>query len=241
MKKTVVACACTALLFASCKHTVINGGGGEASETRNMQAFTEIEIEAPVNAVIKVDSNAKTTIVELSGYKSLLGYIKTAIEGKSLHIYRDNGIKFDTDKDVVATITVPAFSALTISGEGDAEVTGGVVGTDFTARVSGEGEVTLDRVDVDNFNCSVAGVGNIKIGGGHAKRASCALSGAGDMELYDMPIDSCDATISGAGEMELNVISSLNASVSGLGGITYKGHPHVVSKVNGVGSVSPAE
>jgi hypothetical protein len=206
-----------------------------------VQPFTEIEIEAPVNAVIKVDSNAKSVNVELSGYKSLLGYIKTANEGNSLHIYRDNGIKFDSDKDVVATITVPAFSALTISGEGDAQVTGSVSGSHFTARVSGEGEVVVDHIDVDNFNCSVAGVGNIKIAGGHAKKASCTLSGAGDMDVYDMTIDSCDATISGAGEMELNVISNLNASVSGLGGITYKGHPNVVSKVNGIGSVSPAE
>lgn len=243
MKKAVLAVSCiiAMLLFASCKHTIIDGTGPQETDKRDVKAFTELEVEAHVNTVIIVDTNIKEAKVEFSGYKSLLPYVKTQLEGKSLHIYCDEHIEFSTDKIVIATITVPSLSALTISGKGDAHITGDVHVPDFTTRVSGEGAVEIDSLYTDNFNCSVAGVGNIKIGGGHAKKANCTLSGAGDMQAYAITIDTCTASISGAGEMELTVTSELTATVSGLGGITYQGHPHVTSQINGVGSVSPAE
>ena len=65
------------------------------------------------------------------------------------------------------------------------------------------------------------------------------MSGAGDLEAYDLVSKYCKITLSGIGSAEIFVEEELEASISGVGGISYRGNPNKVrDDISGLGRIS---
>lgn len=239
MKSLLLILSFAIILFASCGKRVVKGNGNLVSEGRNVSAFTMIDISAPLTATIHVQ-NGVAPSVQLSGYKSLLDEIETTTEGNTLKIKSKDFINFDTDKDVQAVITVASLNDLGIHGAADATVDGIVNGTNFKLKISGAGDVTIERIEVSNLVATISGAGDVKINSGISDKAQFTISGTGNINSYAMQCNDVVAKVSGAGDMQVTAIKSLEAKVSGAGSIHYKGTPALKSETSGIGEIAAA-
>jgi hypothetical protein len=228
------------ILASSCGRRVITGRGAMETQVRPVTAFNMIDISAPLSANIHVQPGAQPS-VKLSGYKNLLDEIHTEVEENTLKISNQNSINFDTDKEITAEITVASLSDLGVHGAGDALVDGDITGTDFKLKISGAGDVSIEKLTVSNLTASISGAGDVEIAGGRASSAKFSISGAGNIKTYDIPVDDVKAKVSGAGDMEVTALRTLEAKVSGAGSIRYKGHPTIKSETSGVGEIAAAD
>ena len=65
------------------------------------------------------------------------------------------------------------------------------------------------------------------------------MSGAGDIEAYDLVSKYCKISLSGIGSAEIYVEDELEANISGVGGIRYRGNPNRVrDDISGLGRIS---
>jgi len=240
MKKRLLAAAAAFILLCSlysCKPVV--GGGPVKSENRAAGSFSAIHISAPVNAVITVQPGAAPS-VQLSGYENLLKEIKTEIRNNELTISLPDGMHVQTDKDVTANITVPALTALDISGASNAEINGKITGNEFTVDISGSGNVTAADISVNKFSIDVSGSGNADITAGNVREAAYEVSGSGSISAFGLQVQDAQASVSGAGNIELTATQKLDADISGAGNVQYKGHPQISQDLSGAGAISEA-
>jgi hypothetical protein len=64
------------------------------------------------------------------------------------------------------------------------------------------------------------------------------VTGVGSVSNGELVSEKCRASVTGVGAAEVNVTQELDASVSGVGKISYEGNPRDVSKsVSGLGAV----
>jgi hypothetical protein len=227
------------LSLLSCKRNVEEGHGEVKTETRNVSRFNAIEISAPIDAIITVDST-KPISVALKGYANLLDKITTTVENNTLVIDKEHVIDLFNDEDLTTTITVPSLSSLSIEGASDADIKGSINGSTFKLKVSGAGDVTIDKLNVDDFESTMSGAGDLHVKGGAVNNASFSVAGAGDVSAYALRAKTVTASVAGAGDVEVTVSDNLNAHVAGVGSISYKGHPQLQSNVNGIGGVEDA-
>ena len=108
---------------------------------------------------------------------------------------------------------------------------------DFNLRVEGAGRFSADSLYVQNLTCDLGGVGKVILGG-KANRAFIKLEGAGKIDSSDLETDSLTAQLRGVGSIKCNPISFLDASLDGVGKITYKEEPKSKrTATNGVGKL----
>ena len=207
----------------SCGRRVVTGKGESATVNGNISGnFTAIDISAPLTAHVHVRPGVQAE-VRFSGYKNLIDEIRTEVEDNTLHIENKHPIQFDTDKDVVADITVGSLSELGIHGAADADVDGEIAGSDFRLVISGAGDVSIDKVNVSNLDAKISGAGNVSIHSGTVGRAEYKVSGAGNISSFGVQANEVKAKVSGTGDIEVYAVKSLDAKVSGAGTIQYKG------------------
>jgi hypothetical protein len=227
------------LSLFSCKRNIEEGHGTVKTETRDVSGFTAIEISAPIDATITVDSTKPVSVI-LKGYSNLLEKITTTVENGTLIIDKEHAIDLFNDEDLTATITVPSLSSLGIAGASDADLKGNISGPSFKLTVSGAGDVTIDKLNVNDFESKMSGAGDLHIKGGVVNNASFKVAGAGDVSAYALRAKIVTASVAGAGDIEVTVSDNLDAHVAGVGSISYKGHPQLQSKVSGIGGVEDA-
>jgi len=232
--------AFAALVITSCGRRTITGRGASTTINRNISgSFQAIDISAPVTAHVHVQPGSAAA-VHFSGYKNLIDALKTNVEGNVLHIESQHSINFDTDKDVVADITVGSLSELGIHGAADADVDGVISGGDFRLNISGAGDVSIEKVNVTSLEAKISGAGNVNINSGAVTNADYKVSGAGNISSFGVQAANVKAKVSGAGDIDVYASRTLEAKVSGAGTIQYKGAASVRSETSGIGSIVAA-
>lgn len=229
-----------ATTFVSCKRSEEKGSGEVVTKDYGVAAFTSIDISAPIDAEIKIANVAQPTVT-IKGYGNLVKKIKCEVKNGVLEISKERIISFVTDKDIVAEITMPSLTALTIKGAADAVITGRLTGSSFRLQVKGAGDVDIENLQVANFESTVSGAGDLKVKVGAVNVANINVAGAGDVDAYGLQIKQLRAKISGTGDIETSVAESMDATINGAGSISYKGSPTVRSDINGIGSIDKVD
>jgi hypothetical protein len=225
--------------FASCKRNIIKGSGSSATETRPAGTFTAIKVEAPVNAIITVDSNMPAG-VQVAGYQNLVSLIKTEIKGGMLRIYTDELVHIDTDKDIEVKISTQMLQSLDISGAGEAVVTGALKADKFNLDITGAGDVTIDNINSNTFIADLSGAGSLNVKGGNVNNVVYDVTGAGEVTSFPLIAKQVQANVTGAGDVEINATEKLDVDITGAGNISYKGHPAITQNITGAGSIEDA-
>ena len=124
------------------------------------------------------------------------------------------------------------------------EITGRSIGnklpTDSTLlpRAVTEHFVTVDGLRATQFTVEVPGNGVLSVTGS-ADRLNATLGGSGDVQLQGLTARDVTALVAGSGRLQVHATGSLDAAVSGVGAISYTGHPSKVSqKITGTGSIT---
>ena len=114
-------------------------------------------------------------------------------------------------------VTLPELKGFTVNGAGDVEIKG-VRGARLELRINGAGDMEVS---------------------GSVDELELVVSGAGDVEAGELLAQDVEVRVSGAGDATVRAARSLDATVSGVGEITYLGDPaEKETRVSGVGEIN---
>ena len=106
--------------------------------------------------------------------------------------------------------------------------------------MSGAGAIELD-LDIQALDLFLSGAGAVDLRGS-VEEQTIKMSGAGGLNAYDLNSQHCKINISGVGGAKVFVTETLDATISGVGGISYSGNPeNVVTNISGIGKIQQDE
>ncbi len=190
-----------------------------AEQTRSLAPFSSVSNSGAVNVHIEV---GKTQSVSVGGDDARVANLVTEVVGTELKIRTSH----DTieiggrQTDLHVTITLPQLTAFTMGGAGKATITH-MSGDSLDVHFGGAGSLVADG-SVRDLRLEVGGVGAVDTRGLHADTVRARIGGVGSVEVW-------------AG-------TSLDASIGGIGSLTYYGDPKTVhTSGGGLGSISRAK
>ncbi len=178
--------------------------------------------------------------------------IKYTLVVKNLNALTDNG------SGTITTGDLNVDSPLSITGNGSGNITlANVQSGDIQLKLSGSGGLSLTSLKSDNVTIDINGSGSASIPTITTQSLSAKLSGNGALQVGGTTIDQT-VSISGSGKYDgekltsktaviqttgsggatVQVIDTLDASISGSGSITYIGNPALTQKSIGSGKVT---
>lgn len=189
----------------------VRGSGDMVTETRDIDDFERIKIEAAFDVEIRIGEKPS---LKLTFDDNLLELISTETRGKTLQL--DTYGRYRSKETCRVEITVPSLERITTDGAADISIVG-FAGGFFEYNLSGAGnlqaEGSLDELEIN-------------------------INGAGDVDMAEVVTDDVDVSISGAGNVKVHANKRFRGSVSGVGNIRYYGDPEDVTKhVSGLGRI----
>jgi hypothetical protein len=187
-----------------------------AEQTRSVAPFSTIASSGPVSLHIEV---GKPQSVTVSGSDDLVADLQTEVVGSELRLHmRKDTTTFNSRHDSLhVTVTMPQLTAFTMGGAGETVITH-MSGDSLDVRFGGAGSFRADG-SVKSLTLNVGGVGSIDTRELHADNATVHVGGVGSVKVW-------------AG-------TRLDATVGGVGSLTYYGDPKTVNtNGGGLGSIS---
>lgn len=190
-----------------------------AEQVRNVTPFKTIEARGPVSVVVEV---GKPLGLRIEGEQRFLDRVTTEVVNGELRLgFKDkenNNVNIKESDRVI--VTMPELTAF---------------------RGEGAGLVRLNNVRGKEFDVNYRGAGSLQMNG-QVTRLQLNVEGVGEVVARDLVADDANVTFRGIGEVSVHAKNKLNASVQGMGSLTYHGNPRAVSKsVSGIGSVVAAK
>ena len=213
----------------------IKGNGEITTVTRSTSDYEGIKCAGWMDFVLVKGTEGK---IKIEGESNLLDYIIVEVDGNTLKIKTENNISLKPSFNKTITITIPFedIDYVSLAGSGDIINKNKIVANNFTARVSGSGDIVLD-VEATDINASVTGSGDLTLKG-KTKNLKASVTGSGDFHGYSLDAVDVEAKVTGSGDVEVVCNGDLNARVTGSGDIEYKGTPKTEdTKVTGSGSI----
>ena len=122
---------------------------------------------------------------------------------------------------VKIVLYAPDLEGIELIGSGDALVEGLVRPGDFSAVVTGSGDMHLKGLECDNLNVSVAGSGDVEIFVNARGMVEAGIAGSGDIRLIGSA-DRAKFSVAGSGDINargLKVANDVSSSTRGSGDI----------------------
>ena len=210
------------LMVSSCSITKnmgnaqVKGNGNLASEMRTLSNFKAIEISIGYDKII-VNCGQKPSL-HISGDENILPLITTRISKGMLKIESDS--TFDTKSASEIIINVKSLKEFTFDGVGEA---------------------VIQNVNSGKFICNINGVGSCELNG-KVESFYVSVNGVGSVNAKQLIADDVVANLNGVGSVKLYAKNSLNASVNGVGGLTYFGNPtELILNDSGIGGITKGD
>ena len=209
-------------MFSSCSITnnvgnaQVKGNGVLASEIRKLSNYKTIEISISYDNIL-VNCGQESSIY-ISGDENILPLIKTRISKGILKIEADS--TFETNSDAEMIINIKSIK-------------------DFT--FDGVGKTVIHNLNEDKFNCNINGVGSCELNG-KVESFYVSVNGVGSVNARQLIANAVVANLNGVGSVKLYAKNSLNASVNGIGGLTYFGNPtELILNDSGIGGITKGD
>ena len=187
-----------------------------AEQARSVAPFTTISNSGPVSVHIEV---GKAQTVTVSGNDELVADLQTEVVGNELKMHmRRKTTNFDSRHDSLrVTITMPQLTAFTMGGAGETVIT----------HMSG-----------DSLDVRFGGAGSLKADGS-VRTLTLNVGGVGSIDTRELHADTATVNVGGVGHVKVWAGTRLDASVGGVGSLTYYGEPKMVNtNGGGLGSIS---
>jgi len=221
------------VLFSACDTLVREvGNGNMITKEIEVDDFKEIIVSGNFEIMLIAGDKAG---VSLTADENLHEFIEISTNGDRLVI--ETLANLDSDDGLSLYITYTELTAIEIGGAATLESEETIDGEYLNISMSGAGALDLS-LNLNALKLSVSGAGSVELSG-RADEQNISMSGAGGLDAYELESKICKVQISGVGSANINVTEKLDASVSGVGGISYIGNPEeVISDVSGLGSIS---
>lgn len=219
MKKFIISAISIVALMTmlSCRFAGegIQGSGRRQTEKRNVGLFKSIETSGSYEVEVTCQQPMS---LEVEGDDNILPLIKTDVVDGVLRIHNDE--RYHTSKAISVRISMPDLDRFTSSGAGD---------------------IHIAKVKNDKLTITSNGAANVEASG-ETKSADISSAGAGNINTEKLHADRVTVSVTGATNVDVYASQQLDATLSGVGSVTYAGNPPVVNKhISGIGSVSKKE
>ncbi len=218
-------------LFAAPAMSVTEPWDGTDTRTYKVQPFTKIHLEGGYKVILEQGSQPGLRIkTDEDNFRYI--DVQSDSESLSLKIKKQH---FDLDQ-LVLYITFKDLDKLVIQGGMNLETKGYIDLKDFYLRVEGGANIEMN---MKAQSLKVIGEGGVNFEfNGIVDELNASISGAGYLDASDLKTKRTDCRIEGVGAASVYATESLNATITGVGKIRYKGNPQVFKKVEGIGLVS---
>ena len=190
-----------------------SGGAQAAEQQRDVPPFTSVESSGAM--VIRVEVGPAQS-VRVSGNDRFLAQLRTEVVDGQLKLSMKDHVAHDIS-DPKVTITMPLLTAFSMAGAG---------------------EVTLAHVNGDRLEITFGGAGALKADG-RVKQLKMNVGGVGEIDTRALAAENAEVHVGGVGSVKVTATTRLDASVGGVGSLTYYGHPRIVNtNGGGLGSIS---
>ncbi len=215
MRKLLFVTLSVAILFTatSCRHMRgVKGSGVIRTEKRDVGAFTSIETTGAFE--VRVTCQQPESF-EIEGDDNILPLVRSEVRNGVLRIFSTGS--YNPTKGLTVRITVPNLERVFTTGAGDIHIT---------------------NVKNDKLELSSTGAARVEAGG-QTGFVIIGSTGAGKIDTNQLHAERARVTVTGAGNVDVYAAQQLDATVSGVGNITYAGNPATVNKkVSGVGTIN---
>lgn len=211
------------VLFSACDTLVREvGNGNMITKEIEVDDFKEIIVSGNFEIMLIAGDKAG---VSLTADENLHEFIEISTNGDRLVI--ETLANLDSDDGLSLYITYTQLTAIEIGGAATLESEETIDGEYLNISMSGAGALDLS-LNLNALKLSVSGAGSVELSG-RADEQNISMSGAGGLDAYELESKICKVQISGVGSANINVTEKLDASVSGVGGISYIGNPEEVT------------
>jgi len=218
-----------------CDNNIVSGSGIIADRTEDLPAFSQLKIDNNLVATVRVRKGDAPQIL-INGDDNIIEKINWKLKNDELILGIKDHINFQRSK-LIITITAPEITGIRMSGANKVFIDNKLTADNFNIKVEGIGSFQADSLYVQNLTCNLEGVGKATLGG-KAQKAFIRLEGAGKIDSFNLEVDSLTARLEGVGSIRSNPIVFLDASLDGVGKITYKNEPQTRrASMIGVGKV----
>ena len=194
----------------------VKGNGNLASEMRKLSNFKAIEITIGYDKIL-INCGEEPSI-HISGDENILPLITTIISKGVLKFESDS--TFETKADSEMIINIKSIK-------------------DFT--FDGVGKTVIHNLNENKFKCNINGVGSCELNG-KVESFYVSVNGVGSVNARQLIADDVVASLNGVGSVKLYAKNSLNASVNGIGGLTYFGNPtELILNDSGIGGITKGD
>ncbi len=204
-------------------------------QVRDVYDFSNINLSGPYNYFIATGTRES---LRIEAPKNVLPYIVNEVKNGTLNVYekKHNGAGVVSKNEKVNIyITSRAINGIQLSGSGNVVFKDGIISSTLHLALSGFGFFT-GKVNVATLDCSLNGPGNIKLNG-IAENAKVKVTGSGNFMGSDLKALYTNVEVNGYGNAWINATKSLNAKVTGSGGVHYSGNPKNITKSNSGGGL----
>lgn len=217
---------------------VITGSGRVTSEARTVATFSRIALEGQGEVVVQEGSTEALTV---EAEDNLLPLITTEVQNGTLRLGFDRATWRDTlrpTRPIRFLVTVPRLEAFDLAGAGSLQA-GSLHSDQLALRLTGTGDLTLDRLEAAMLEVTIGGAGTVTAAGTVAAQR-VEITGKGTYQAGDLDSGTAEVTISGTGEAVIWVREELAALISGSGTLSYWGDPTVSRRdITGSGDINP--
>jgi hypothetical protein len=226
--------ACIIFLLFSCNSNprYVKGNGQIMTELRDIGSFNELDIHG--NYEVFLYRGAKE-MVKVEADENLIDYIVTNVNDQKLQIFDQESIK--SKNTIKISITYNALKGITSGGAANINCGNSLKSDHLKVNMNGAGLMNL-KINANTLDLNLSGAGLINLSG-KVKNQNLRISGAGNLDASQLKSKDCDINLSGIGGAQIYVEDNLNAHLSGVGGISYKGNPlNVNREVEGLGRIN---
>lgn len=212
----------------------VHGNGNIRTEDRSVSNFKNVDVSGAAKVMV---SQGDSPAVKIEGDENLLQYMVVDQNGDEISIHEKEGFHLLPTNDMKIYVTAPVFNRINASGASDIIGQNKITNPDpLDIHVSGAGDIRME-IDAPKLEAQISGAGSIFLKG-QTKEVSLNITGAGDAHCYDLLAEDTKVDISGTGSAEVYASVKLEADVSGVGSVKYKGNAADVNQhVSGAGSV----
>lgn len=207
------------------------GSGFLQTEIRALPDFNSVDMTTA--GKVFVSSGAEQQ-VSITVDDNLIEFITTTVRNGKLFIGTKSGVSL-SNMNLTVNLTMTDMNELIASSAGSIVGRNKFAAESVRLILSSAGNIRLD-VEADRIYSNLSSAGNLYLSG-NVREHNAIVSSAGNLYAFDLTTDTTKITLSSVGNAEVYVTQLLEATLSSIGSLYYKGHPTIYKNLSSKGKV----
>jgi hypothetical protein len=226
------------LLLTSCINfsgLIIKGSGEVITREFDIKDFDSLNFSSV--GKIEISQGEKEALI-VEAEDNIVERLDIEVKSGTLYIGMKKGFAHTSilpTKDIIFKLTVRGIKDIKLSGAGSINGSENIDIKNLDISSSGLGNVNM-KIAGESVKSMISGAGKIDLEG-KINTQEIHISGLGSYNAENMPSNDCKIIISGAGNAKVNVVQSLDVSITGLGSVEYSGSPSLRQNISGGGNI----